>query len=196
MMSKRAIENGLFPHPSPMYLPQRAVMCVGYLQSTNSREEQVTAPSEYQSDLHNAISTSHGLNLALSTNLIETSGDATKTLSVDAKAFQPRLKLNVHTPAYDPFGNIVDHDSPRLTHEPHKWKEVLINDGILINEELETTNEAIDSTVDTSTGWSAEAEVNPPKHTPTTQCQYLFSPYNQWESYELPVLDGYSHAYS
>jgi hypothetical protein len=78
----------------------------------NSREEQASAPFEYQSDLHNAISTSHGLNLALSTNLIEMSGGATKTLSVDAKMFQPHPKLNVHAPAYDPFGNIVDHDSP------------------------------------------------------------------------------------
>jgi hypothetical protein len=57
--------------------------------------------------------------------------------------FQPHPKLNVHAPAYDPFGNIVDHDSPWLTHEPHKWKEVLINDSILINKELENMRQLV-----------------------------------------------------
>jgi hypothetical protein len=52
-------------------------VCVGFLLSTNSQEEQVSAPSDHPSDLHNASSLSHELNLALSTNLIERSGSAT-----------------------------------------------------------------------------------------------------------------------
>jgi hypothetical protein len=75
-------------------------VCVGSLLSTNSREEQANAPIKSQSD-HDANSASHELD-ALNTKPIETSGDVTKALSIDAKTFQPLPKLNVHALAYDP----------------------------------------------------------------------------------------------
>jgi hypothetical protein len=175
--------------------PKRSDICVVSLLSTNSREEQASAPSNHPSDLHNASSLSHELNSALSTNLIETSGGATKALSVDARTFQPRPKLNVNAPVFDPFGNIVNHDSPQSTHELHKWKDILINDGILIDNEPKIPHEAIGLTVDTSAGWSAEEKINPSKYIPTTPYHFCpKSPYNQMELNVSPASDGYSQA--
>jgi hypothetical protein len=97
----------------------------------------------------------------LSTNPREEQANAPKALSVDAKPFQPRPTLNVHMPNYDPFGKIADFDSSQSTHEFYKWKETLINNSLICNEELlETSYGVAGLTDDTSVGWPAEEEVS------------------------------------
>jgi hypothetical protein len=60
-------------------------VCTGSFLSTNSREEQASAPTEDQPD-HNAEDKPH-VSKALNIDLTGTRVDVTKTLSVDAKIF-------------------------------------------------------------------------------------------------------------
>lgn len=141
----------------------------------------------------NATTTPKSSISLLSADPREEKASAPKALSVDAKPFQPRPSLNVHAPSYDPFGNIVQIQSPPSAHELRKWEEVLINDGLI--DSNTPRNESKGLTVDTSVGSPIDAD--PPKYTPTTPPPCFYSLFNQWEpySYVSPTYSDYGYTY-
>jgi hypothetical protein len=99
-------------------------------------------------------------------------------------------KLNVNAPSYDPFGNTVECDSPRSPQNLDAWREIMKRDGIL-EYETESTHKVKGLTVDTSQGWTSEAQSYPTKYTPTTPCPYFYLPNNLRFNHESPAYSGY-----
>jgi hypothetical protein len=165
-------------------------VCVDSLLSVSSREEQANASPKNIFD-HDAKSLSHGFE-ALNTDLTETSFDVSKSpLSVDAKVFHPSPKLNVYAPVYDPFGNTVECGSPQSNSNLDAWREILKKDGIL-EDKTESAHKVKGLTVDTSLGWTSEAQSHPTKYTPTTPCPYFHLPHNLRFDHESPTYSGYN----
>jgi hypothetical protein len=160
------------------------------LLSANSREEQVSALPDTIRD-HKAESLSRGLK-ALNIGLIEMSFSVTTSpLSADAKIFQPFSTLNANAPIYDPFGNVVECESPTSIRDLDAWREILIVDGILSNN-FEGTRETNGLTIDTSEDWTSESTYRPPKYTPTAPVPACF--YSPFHYHESPAYDGYNRA--
>jgi hypothetical protein len=167
-------------------------VCTGSFISTNPREEQASAPTDNLTE-HNAEDKPH-VSEALNIKLIETSDDVTaKPPSADAKVFHPLPRLNVNAPIFDPFGNTVYHESPNHVYDLSKWKNILIEDGLIDNVTKPTHNEK-GLTVDTSAAWTAEETYDHEKYTPTTPNPYFHSPIYQPPNHESPMHNGYDYA--
>jgi hypothetical protein len=132
---------------------------VDSLLSANSREEHASTFPNTIHD-HKAENLSHGLK-ALNIELIETSLSVTTSpLSADAKKIQPFSTLNADAQIYDPFGNIVECESPITTRDLDAWREILNVDGIL-NNNFDGTHKTNGLTVDTSEDWTTESTYHP-----------------------------------